>query len=533
MNRVLFAIVCHEWKGLLRDRTAFLLLGVLGFTIGYAITHGVTAMRTEQTTYDEFLRTEAQEQSRQREQNRITNARIDRGELREIPEWSNDPALTPLFSLWEFRLQRSAVMPIPELSFLSIGQRDVYPLGYKPQDSGQYFKETIPSVEQNENPLCMMLGHFDLAFVILYLLPLFIIAISYDLAASEGESGLLSLLLSQPVSLHLLLLGKLLVRGMLIVAGTLALVVTATTANGVAWYRRGVLPLFLLWLVAIFVYSAFWLGLSFLVNSFRGGAAGNAVTLVVFWLGLTLLLPATIRFVAKATYPIPLRSELRNAKRDAIMQVGVDYWEQGAKELDDENSRTSRIVARYLADNPDLQISELPLPGQKFTFRYFDFSERDNVRNHSPKWRWKIHQQRFHLVSSARTAEIERIIAPIQNRFDEEYRRQHRFFEIASYTTPQAITENIFSTLSGSSVAQHDRFLRQVESAHREWRYWFTKRSLRSELLRPDDFNLFPYFAFQPQPVSEIQSAVIGPLLALLGMCVLTIAAGVIAVDNR
>ncbi|MEJ7658781.1 MAG: hypothetical protein WKG07_03710 [Hymenobacter sp.] len=64
----------------------------------------------------------------------------------------------------------------------------------------------------------LLVGNFDLAFVLVYLLPLFVIALGYGLLAGEQESGVLPLLRVQAASVRRLLLGKLLF-GFLLVAG--------------------------------------------------------------------------------------------------------------------------------------------------------------------------------------------------------------------------------------------------------------------------------------------------------------------------
>ena len=52
-----------------------------------------------------------------------------------------------------------------------------------------------------ENPVNLMTGAFDIAFVVIFLLPIFILAISYDLLSSERERGTLAMILAHPISL--------------------------------------------------------------------------------------------------------------------------------------------------------------------------------------------------------------------------------------------------------------------------------------------------------------------------------------------
>src|SRR5690349_1982892 len=81
-----------------------------------------------------------------------------------------------------------ALLPPAPLSALAIGQGDVYP---------NYIKVTARSLDalvsgdQIEHPLAVASGQFDAAFVVLFLYPLLIFAISFDLTATERDQGTL------------------------------------------------------------------------------------------------------------------------------------------------------------------------------------------------------------------------------------------------------------------------------------------------------------------------------------------------------
>jgi ABC-2 type transport system permease protein len=56
---------------------------------------------------------------------------------------------------------------------LAIGQSDLYPYYFKISTNS---KETFANNDEIENPVHLLAGRFDLAFVIVYLLPLVILA---------------------------------------------------------------------------------------------------------------------------------------------------------------------------------------------------------------------------------------------------------------------------------------------------------------------------------------------------------------------
>jgi ABC-2 type transport system permease protein len=92
---------------------------------------------------------------------------------------------------------------------LALGQRDVNPYYLKLRLlglQGQLY------ASENVNPAKALSGNFDLAFVLVYLFPLLIIALGFNLLSSEREQGILPLLLAQPVSATQLVGAKLAFR---------------------------------------------------------------------------------------------------------------------------------------------------------------------------------------------------------------------------------------------------------------------------------------------------------------------------------
>ena len=60
----------------------------------------------------------------------------------------------------------------------------------------------------------MAIGQFDAAFVVLFLYPLLIFAVSFDLTATERDRGTLRMVLAQPVTLRDVVAGKMIVRAL-------------------------------------------------------------------------------------------------------------------------------------------------------------------------------------------------------------------------------------------------------------------------------------------------------------------------------
>ena len=119
---------------------------------------------------------------------------------------------------------RYAVMPPTPLAALAVGQSDLLPYYFKVTTDA---KETVLAAAELENPQRLLTGRFDLAFVLIYLYPLLILALTYNLLSAEKEQGTLVLALSQPVSLRTLLLGKVASRFVLFLATIVSLAAIA------------------------------------------------------------------------------------------------------------------------------------------------------------------------------------------------------------------------------------------------------------------------------------------------------------------
>src|SRR5688572_12882023 len=172
-----------------------------------------------------------------------------------------------------------ALLPPAPLGALAIGQGDVYP---------NYIKVTARSLDalvsgdQIEHPLAVASGQFDVAFVILFLYPLLIFAVSFDLTATERDQGTLRMVLAQPVTLRDVIAGKMIVRALALLVPALLIPIAAAAIsspmNGDFWIRAA------LWSIAIIVYGAVWQAVALVVNARGLSAPANALILAGIWL---------------------------------------------------------------------------------------------------------------------------------------------------------------------------------------------------------------------------------------------------------
>ena len=165
------------------------------------------------------------------------------------------------------------------------------------------------------NPRLAAAGDLDLAFLLIVLLPLFIIALTYDIVSSEREGGTWNLvrLFARPRRLVGL---KLASRACLVGAVAAVPVVVAVSLAGFPLDGRAA------WAVALIaLHTLFWFALCLGVASRRRSSTANAMTLVGSWVALTLLVPSALSLANAILHPVPEALELTVRQRQGYHEA--------------------------------------------------------------------------------------------------------------------------------------------------------------------------------------------------------------------
>lgn len=199
--------------------------------------------------------------------------------------------------------------PPSDLAFASLGSRDIAPAMLRVRALA-----LEAQIYENEaaNPELALPGRFDLAFVVVYLAPLVLIALLHDLWSGEREAGRFFALAALPQANRRLWLSRVLVR----VAGVLvallvpfavgALLAGTTPMRGLAF--AGLIALVCL----------FWTGVILLVARRSTGSAVNAASLAAIWFALTLVAPAAANLAINAAVPMPDGAALARENREHV-----------------------------------------------------------------------------------------------------------------------------------------------------------------------------------------------------------------------
>lgn len=463
-------IMLHEWRLLTREKLLYIAVPLYALLLAYGVYTG--------TQWRGFLDNNVRAAASQAD-NKLSGllAKVDRIEAGEAVGTSEDPRFPAKVA--RFQGYEIATKLPGAAAAVAIGQSDIQPSYVKVQWAPMFSQANTDEIE---NPTNLAVGLIDLGFVIIYLYPLLIIALSYNVLSSERENGTQLLLLSQPVSVTSFVVGKVLLRGLLVIGLALLL-----PLSGLVLGNSDILGSQELWRLALLtgviaIYGMFWFGVAVFVNGFSSKSSTNALVLMSVWLGLVLILPASLSLLAKSMYPLPSRIEMTQALRkgDALVKKESGFQRPFNRELLERGADVA-----LNATIGEFYQTLLPLE-----------------------------------------ARAEAMAAPIFERFEAQRRSQQRLAERLKYLSPAILTQFSLQEIAGQSAADFAHFTAQVEAFHRRWREYFMPLVMAERLMTRKDVAEIPRFEYQSRPRQAVLLESVRNLLALLGFAIIGIVAG-------
>jgi ABC-2 type transport system permease protein len=449
----------HEWRVLRADATVWVIAVVFAAAIGYAMVNGARWTSFERTALSNAASEEAERYHRMQ-------AQIDDLQRAGKPVAAfGDPRNPTMFGS-RFG-PRYAMLPAGPLAPLAIGQSDLLPSYFKVSTDA---RETIVAASEIENPHRLLVGRFDLAFVLVFLYPLLILAVTYNMLSAEKEQGTLALALSQPVALGTLAAGKVALRALLLVSIVVSFSVLALLAAGVSVTAPGAVARLALWLGAVGAYGALWFALAVLVASFGRPSAANATILATLWLLIVVMLPSLFNLLATTLYPVPSRVEMIQAVRVAS---------------DEASGAGSTLLARYYEDHP-----ELASGGAEQAMN--DFS----------------------IIRVAVDDDVARRARPVVERYEQQLARQQRMIDRLRFFSPAILMQDALNDVAGTGNPRHRHFLEQVDRFHGQWRGFAVP--LIFQKARVTDPSAAPRFAYQEEATAAVARRVLASGLGMM-----------------
>ncbi|HEV7347748.1 ABC transporter permease [Telluribacter sp.] len=310
--------------------------------------------------------------------------------------------------------------PTPWAKF-TIGQRDVNPFTLKTKMlaiEGQLYDAELT------NPLTLLVGNLDGAFVFVFLFPLLIIAFTYNVISEEQENGVWSMVRTSTAYPGIIILSKLLIR----LAAILFTCVILFLA-GVMWLN---LPLSTpTWqlLAIVLTYVTFWFILCTAVLSLGKSSSFNATTLVAIWIFLCVLFPGIANILINKQIPIPEAAETAIKQREGYHAK----WD--------------------LPKKPTMELFYAAYPEYR---KYVIPEDR-----YSAGW--------YYAMQYAGDAESQ---LSSRNLFDKLGQRQ-RLSEVFGLLNPAVATQQLMNKVANTDLASHVQYLQSVRQHHSRIREYF------------------------------------------------------------
>jgi len=358
-----------------------------------------------------------------------------------------------------FWLPQNTIKKPAPLASLSLGLMDIQPWQQQVKYTRSFNETTDMPVS---NPMTLFAGNFDLAFVIVYLLPLLVVAYCYSVYSSESESGTLSLLKVQAGSIHRLIRVKLLFR--FVVLSALLMFVNmlgflfackqeAPSWQSMAW-----------WCLVTLLYLAFWMSLAYLVIALRKNTVISGLYMISCWLFLLVIFPSLVNSYIQSTDPLPMRDEIASFRR----HQGEEIWNTSARILSDSFNRYNPQYASSIDPKKDtVHLSTRYVAG------YYELLER----------------------------RMERITGP----FEQKILKRNARFELISHWNPALYSQHLLNSLGETHLAAYQEFFLQQSNFQKKWKAFLYDFHIPDKRLTPADFKRFPVFNYQP-PVLQATS---------------------------
>lgn len=361
---------------------------------------------------------------------------------------------------------RVAAMEVQPMAFIATGQADIFTHYVKPTASGDDFALNFTEMT---SPVQLLFGSFDLAFVIVYLLPLLIIAFSYDVLSAEKESGSLRLLAAQPIGIRRWVLQKLAIRFFwltILIALTTLLMFVFTGADIISHYT------YFFGLLGLTIgYMLFWFALAFLINLWVGQSAKNAVSMLGLWVLFVLLVPSVLNQLSTTVYPMPSRTLMINEMRTLKANV--------AKKQDE-------ILDNYLRDHPEYALNDTTQT-RGFYHRYM--ASQQLIRDE---------------------------LGPLVNSYEDQLQKQQQWIGRFKWSSPAIIVQESLNKMAGTSSSDYESFRNQVVSFASSWRDHLMPFLFNNKEFGKEDVAGLPEFQYQTQKRSSPETLIL--LMIALGL---------------
>ena len=453
----------YEWKKLMAEQLIWILMAIVTVLVFAALINGHAWLHFQEKQLNRI------QQDYSRQADSVQQA---------IPIYEQQHTVIGIDalhnpSIFYGSFKTIATKPVKSMAIYNTGQSDIYPYY---TISTALDKRKLIQEEEIQNPIHLMIGKLDLAFVIIYLMPLLVIALSFDLYSSEEESKTLILVKAQEISITRYVFYKMLFRFLLLTTLLVTLVVTATVWLEPEMFLKDELVDALKYVALSIAYLLFWFSLCFFVNAWKKSSVANGVILLSCWVLLLLLLPFVVSFIASETYSIPSRELQSVQKRDV------------QKALDRED-----LMQKMIQEHPGFD-----------RFQYDTTVQLIFEASHG------------YVKLAAYQQELDRRTYPYEKKILDQLYKQEKFCQHFRFLSP-AISLNLgMGRLAANSTFHYVDYLESRDKYHQTWRDFLIPKIFKKEVISEQEMEQLPRFHWKDQHAYTVLDTGLDILIMLL-----------------
>ena len=468
---LLKTIFQNEWRQLCRQR--WMLISLILFILISFLSIGVG----NQTVHSKFIQIDSIKGSFDQD---IRNTIKKFGDTL-TPNGKADAKNAGLAAMINYRLSAPAIKDPMPLSALSLGLMDVQPWYQQVKFTRNFNDQTWAPVT---NPMMLLAGNFDYSFVLVYLLPMLILAFCYSLYSAEVDAGTLSLLAVQGSDVKQVIRLKLLFRFLLSgVILTLLNTIGFLSATRKADYTPGML---IGWMLVTWVYLFFWITIAYLALALKKTAMVTALYLASAWLLLLIIIPSLVNSYIQVKYPLPLQDEIASFRRHQSEEI----WDTPPKILSDSFNKYNPQYASSINPAKDTLPHSI-----RYIAGYYNLLER------------RMNEK----------------MKPYNQQVDQRNLAAQKLLR----WNPVFLCESGLNIISGNQLYAYQDFNKQANQYQLQWQGFLYPFHLSEKKLTPADLSVIPVFIYRPASIFDT-NLVLSITYVLIISCIILIIGTVI-----
>jgi ABC-2 type transport system permease protein len=331
--------------------------------------------------------------------------------------------------------------PPSNLAFAALGERDTYPWKHRVRMlalEGQIYESDTP------NPELAQAGRVDYAFVLSFLVPLFIILLLYDLQASERKANRFDLLTATATKPEQLWLLRILVRVSTLCFCLLLPLWVAMSFSGTNLSTQLIVSLLSL------AYVLFWTILCAWIMTKDHEPPRLASTLMGIWLLLCAIIPVGGHLLIKQGVEGPNGGDVVLLQREAVN----DAWDLSKQ----------KTMSDFVTAHPEW---------------------KDHIEMKSQfEWKWYYAMQQ---VGDMKASEL-------SYGYRNAIKRRDKLAGIVSLISPPMLVQRQLTRLAKTDAKAALRYEQEVRDYHTQLRHFYYPLLFKEQEFHPDKLNKLPEF---------------------------------------